>query len=165
MNNGIKFHSGSVGERNRNYLCYYTKKVKTMINELQPKFETVMIIDDNMIDIYISSRIISKNNFGEKVLKYSDAKEALKYLQENQENIPVLPQIIFVDIYMPEMSGFEFLEAFDKLSPALKNQCRAYVVSSTIDEDDIARANGDINVVSFQVKPINKEFLDRIIVD
>ena len=134
-----------------------------MINELQPKFETVMIIDDNMIDIYISSRMISKNNFGKKVLKYTNAKEALKYLQENQENISQLPQMIFVDIYMPIMSGFEFLEAYDKLSPTLKNHCRAYVVSSTIDEDDIARANGDINVVSFQVKPITKEFLDLVI--
>lgn len=133
-----------------------------MINELQPKFETVMIIDDNMIDIYISSRMISNNNFGKKVLKYSAANEALKYLQDNQENISQLPQVIFVDIYMPIMSGFEFLESYDKLSPALKNHCRAYVVSSTIDDDDIARANGDINVVSFQVKPITKEFLDRI---
>jgi hypothetical protein len=43
--------------------------------------------------------MITKNNFGENVLQYTDAKEALKYLQENQENIEALPQIIFVDIY------------------------------------------------------------------
>jgi CheY-like chemotaxis protein len=133
-----------------------------MITELHPKFETVMIIDDNIIDLYISSRMITKNNFGKNVLQYTTAEEALKYLQNNQDNIPELPQIIFVDIYMPVMSGFEFLEAYDKLSPTLKNHCKAYIISSTIDNDDIARSRSDKNVVSFQVKPITKEFLDRI---
>ena len=136
-----------------------------MINELQPKFERVMIIDDNSIDLYITTRMIEKNNFGKKVLKYSAAKEALKYLQDNQEDVSVLPQVIFIDIYMPLMSGFEFLEAYDKLPAALKNNCRVYVISSTIDDDDIARARGDNNVVSFKVKPVTKEFLDRIIAD
>lgn len=134
-----------------------------MNTELQPKFETVMIIDDNAIDLYISSRMITKNNFGKNVLQYNAAEEALKYLQDNQDNIPELPQVIFVDIYMPVMSGFEFLEAYDKLSQTLKNYCKAYIISSTIDNDDIARSRSDKNVVSFQVKPITKEFLDRII--
>lgn len=134
-----------------------------MITELPPKFESVMIIDDNAIDLYISSRLIIKNYFGKKVLEYSDANEALKYLQDNQQNISVLPQVIFVDIYMPLMSGFEFLEAYDKLPSDLKNYCKVYIISSTIDDDDILRARRDKNVISFQVKPINKEFLNRII--
>lgn len=136
-----------------------------MIEELKPKFETVMIIDDNTVDLYISSRLIIKNYFSKKVLEYSDAREALKYLQDNQDNIAELPKVIFVDIYMPLMSGFEFLEAYDKLPLPLKNNCKTYIISSTIDDDDIARARRDENVVSFQVKPINKEFLGRINVD
>ncbi|MFV8327748.1 response regulator [Flavobacterium sp. ZS1P14] len=136
-----------------------------MIADLQPKFETVMIIDDIAIDLYITSRIITKNHFGKKVLEYSAADKALKYLQENQNNISMLPQIIFIDIYMPLFSGFEFLEAYDKLPPALKNHCRLYILSSTINDADIACARNDKNVVSFQLKPITKEFLDRIIAD
>ena len=77
----------------------------------------------------------------------------------------MLPQVIFVDIYMPLMSGFEFLDAYEKLPLDLKNNCRTYIISSTIDDDDIVRARRDKNVISFQVKPINKEFLDRIIAD
>ena len=133
-----------------------------MITELPPKFETVMIIDDNTIDLYISSRLIIKNNFGKKVMEYSDAREALQYLQDNQDNIAALPQVIFVDIYMPLMSGFEFLEAYDKLPNSLKNHCKTFIISSTIDDNDILRARRDKNVISFQVKPINKEFLNRI---
>jgi len=133
------------------------------MKEPDPKFETVMIIDDNLVDLYIISRMITKNNFGKNVLHYTEAEEAMKYLQENQDNVSKLPQIIFVDIYMPLMSGFEFLEVYDTLSAALKNYCKTYVISSTIDNEDIARSSRNKNVVCFHVKPITKEFLDRII--
>jgi len=136
-----------------------------MIDELQPKFEKVMIIDDNIIDLYITKRLIIKNNFGKQVLEYAAAQEALKYLQDNQDNISLLPQIIFIDIYMPLMSGFEFLLAYDELPQTLKNHCRAFIISSTIDDNDIARARMDKNLTAFQVKPITKEFLDRIEAD
>jgi CheY-like chemotaxis protein len=134
-----------------------------MSKELDSKFETVMIIDDNLVELYIISRMITKNNFGKNVLHYTEAQEAMKYLQENQDNISKLPQIIFVDIYMPLMSGFEFMEAYETLSTTLKNYCKTYIVSSTIDNEDIARSSNNKNVVSFHVKPLTKEFLDRII--
>ena len=133
-----------------------------MTDEIQPKFEKVMIIDDNNIDLYITKRLIIKNNFGKEVLDYNAAAEALKYLQDNQDNIPMLPLIIFIDIYMPEMSGFEFLEAYDKLPVALKKYCKVFIISSTIDEYDIERSSLDKNLTAFQVKPITKDFLDSI---
>jgi CheY-like chemotaxis protein len=136
-----------------------------MIDELQPKFERVMIIDDNIIDLYITKRLIIKNNFGKEVLEYSSAVEALQYLQDHQDITSLLPQIIFIDIYMPVMSGFEFLEAYDQLPDALKNYCKSFIISSTIDDNDIVRARMDKNLTAFQVKPITKEFLDRIIAD
>ena len=129
------------------------------------KFNTVMVIDDNNIDLYITARMIETNGFSKNVLRHSSAKSALEYLNENQENPEMLPQIVLVDIYMPMMSGFEFMEAYDKFSPTLKDYCRAYVVSSSIDDNDIARANNDPNVVAFQEKPVTKAFLESISVD
>lgn len=126
------------------------------------KFENVMIIDDNVIDLYIASRMITKNNFGAKVLSYSKAQEALDFLKENENNEEALPQIIFVDIYMPIMSGFEFLNSYNQFSEKLKKYCDVYVISSTIDDYDIIRASTDVNIISFQVKPITKDFLDQI---
>jgi CheY-like chemotaxis protein len=130
-----------------------------MKEEQSPRFESVMIIDDNLIDLYISSRMITKNNFGKKVLQYSSAIEALKYLQENQDNISQLPEVIFVDIYMPGMSGFEFMKEYDKLSTPLKNICRVFIISSSLDEQDLNCANNDENIVAMKEKPITKEFL------
>lgn len=127
------------------------------------KFENVMIIDDNVIDLYIASRMITKNNFGNNVLTYPKAQDALDYLKENQDNEAALPRVIFVDIYMPIMSGFEFLTSYNELPEKLKNYCDVYVISSTIDDYDIIRASTDVNIISFQVKPITKDFLDQIV--
>ena len=135
------------------------------MEKLEPKFEKVMIIDDNVIDLYITKRLVIKNNFGKKVLEFAAADEALQYLQDHQEEQSLLPQIIFLDIYMPVMSGFEFMEAYDKLPASLKTNCMIYIISSTIDENDIARSNKDKNITAFKVKPITKEFLNSINVD
>ncbi|RTY95138.1 response regulator [Flavobacterium sp. GT3R68] len=133
-----------------------------MTDGLKSKFERVMIIDDSIPDLYISSRMITKNNFAKQVLEYSSPKEALIYLKENQESTELLPEIIIVDIYMPLMSGFEFLEEYNKLSTVLQKYSKVFIISSTIDDSDIIRARNYPNVVSFQVKPITREFLNRI---
>lgn len=129
---------------------------------MQPKFKTVMMIDDNSIDLYITSRLIRKHNFGNEVLEYTDAREALKYLQDNINNINLLPEVIFVDIYMPLMSGFEFMEEYDKLPVTLKNYCKAYIISSSFDKREIARAENNKNVIAFQEKPVTVDFLNKI---
>lgn len=133
-----------------------------MKNDLEPKFEKVIVIDDNPIERYICSRIILHNNFGKNVVEFSHASEALAYLEENQEKECQLPEVIFIDLYMPHFSGFQFLEAYDKLPLSLKNRVKVFIISNTIDDLDITRVCRDSNVVSFQQKPLTKEFLDRI---
>lgn len=121
-----------------------------------------MIIDDNQIDRYISSRIIKKSDFGNVVLEFSAAADALHYLNENQHNKEMLPEIIFVDIYMPMMSGFDFMDEFASMPDLVKSTSRAYIISSTIDANDIAKVEDNSDIVAFHQKPVTKEFLNSI---
>lgn len=133
-----------------------------MIAQISPVFENMMIIDDNNIDLYITTQTIKRNNIGKTVMQYSMAEDALQFLQLNALNLPALPRIILVDIYMPGMSGFEFMEAYDKLPAILKQFCKVFIVSSSIDSEDLDRANKDPNVIGFREKPISVEFLQEI---
>lgn len=133
-----------------------------MENLLQPKFDKVMIIDDNEFDLYITGKLITNNNFAKNILEYNNASAALEYLVENQENKELIPQLIFVDIYMPLMGGFEFLENYKILSQTLTDNCKIIMVSSTIDDRDIFRARQDEDISLFAVKPITKSFFDGI---
>ena len=69
------------------------------------KFKSIMLVDDNNIDLYITARVLSNSNFAKDIKEYTSAKKALNFLQENQNDFNQLPQIIFVDIYMPQMIG------------------------------------------------------------
>ncbi len=133
-----------------------------MNSVIDAKFENVMVIDDTLIDLYITARVISKNSFGKNLLEYAAATEALQYLKENQNDLTKLPSVIFVDIYMPIMSGFEFMAEYDKLPASLKDRCKVFIISSSSDERDISRAVNDKNVVGFIEKPITKQFLESI---
>lgn len=139
------------------------KNTNIMENLIPPAFDKVMIIDDNALDLYIAAKLITNNNFSKHILEYNNASTALEYLAENQENEDLIPQIIFVDIYMPSMDGFEFVENYKLLSPTLTDNCKIIMVSSTIDDRDIFRAKQDRSISLFAVKPITKSVFDKIL--
>lgn len=126
-----------------------------------PKFKTVMIIDDNNIDIFITTQVLNNVNFAKNIITFNDALEAFNYIS-NTENETALPDVIFIDLNMNGISGFDFLELYETLPTCKKEKIRVYMISSTIDPDDLQKIKNNTILKGFCEKYITKEFLNSI---
>lgn len=127
-------------------------------------YKTAMIIDDNYTDRYIGEIRLKKHPFAAEVILKDSATSALEYLTLHANKPHELPQIIFLDINMPEVNGFEFLEAFSFLPELVHQTCSIIMLSSSISSEDHQRAHDNKFVKSFVTKPLNKEKLNTILV-
>ena len=129
-----------------------------------PKFVTICIIDDDDIYQFAITRTIIKHEIDTKnILVFSDGKEAITYITQNVDKTEDIPDVIFLDINMPVMDGWQFLDGFLKINSNIQKKVDIYMVSSSVDPADIDRAK-KINVVTdYLVKPLSPEILKKII--
>jgi CheY-like chemotaxis protein len=123
----------------------------------------VLLIDDDRIFNFLNKKIIEFSNFAPDVSCYTDPKEALKELNLFAvSNVNNFPDIIFLDINMHDMDGWEFLDEFEKLPESSKQKCRVFMLSSSIDPSDIEKAKTYSSVTDFISKPLSEEVLHLI---
>lgn len=123
----------------------------------------LMIVDDNEFDMYITSRLILNNQLADEVLEFDSGQLALNYLELNKQNLLKLPRLIFLDIYMPLMDGFQFIEQFKRLPTNVKDHCKICIVSSTVDDQYIYKAKVEENINLFTSKPITVDYIKSIL--
>ena len=130
----------------------------------KPKYKKVLLVDDNDIDNFINERIMTSSNFVENVVVKSTGQEGLAYLRENM-NQNDWPEIIFLDLNMPLMDGFSFLEELDKMAEEnadVKKFCKVVVLSSSISPADINKASTNPYVYKYLNKPLSEKYLEAI---
>jgi CheY-like chemotaxis protein len=126
--------------------------------------KTLSIIDDDEIYVFLAKKSIEQTNLINLIKVFGNGLDAINFLKENIDNPDSLPEIIFLDLAMPVMDGWEFLEEYLLFMPKLSRKITIYIVSSSISPFDIAKAKS-INVVTdFIIKPIAKEKLLEIII-
>ena len=125
-------------------------------------YKRVMIVDDNEMDRYIGERNIIKHLFAEEVVLKESAKKALDYLASLNGKTEELPQLIFLDIRMPEMDGFGFLEEYEKLPETIKKNCIVMMLTSSLDSEDQEKAKNNRYISRFLNKPLDKEKLGSL---
>ncbi|OYU82097.1 MAG: response regulator [Flavobacterium sp. BFFFF1] len=124
----------------------------------------VICIDDDPIALLLSRMVISKANFASQVITFSNGEEAISYLTATPESgDKEEKQLILLDLNMPVMDGWEFLEQFSQGLSSHYQNTKIILLSSSIDPNDIRKSKNFHMVLDFFPKPLTKELLGRIL--
>lgn len=121
------------------------------------------IVDDDDIYQFMASRTIKMTNMVNAIKTFPNGKSAVDYILTHSEDSETLPDVIFLDINMPIMNGWEFLEEFNRIKSLLKKDIKVCMVSSSIDEVDIRRAEENENVYKFMSKPVKQQKFQEVL--
>src|SRR2546423_8384152 len=108
---------------------------------------SVLLIDDDIVYRYTAKKTIKATGLAGKIEECTNGIDAFKYLKENISNPVNLPDIIFLDINMPAMDGWEFLSGYISIASHIPKKIYIYIVSSSIDKSDISRSK-EISIVT-----------------
>jgi CheY-like chemotaxis protein len=117
------------------------------------------LIDDSAFDLFIYEKLLIKSGITNSVKTFNSARDALKHLVAKANELP--ETIILLDLQMPDMNGFEFIDEFDQLPGALRSKIRIFMLSSTIDTRDIEKAKASTHILDLLPKPLEIPFLKK----
>ena len=130
---------------------------------MQPKTPIIALVDDDKVFQLTTLRTIQAAKLTDRILQFENGEEALSYLKQHAAETDTLPDFIFLDINMPFVDGWMFLEDFASLKIALKKDISIYMVSSSIDPRDVNRAKGNKDVQEYIIKPVSREKLIQVL--
>lgn len=131
------------------------------------KYHAIMLVDDNEIDNLINQKMIEASDICEHIFIHSGAKSAIEFLKNIEKLVKgnlnlYLPEIIFLDIDMPLMDGFQFLEEFEKLSDIVRNHCKVVMLTSSLNPQDMSKAKKNQHVMKYLNKPLTQDSIKKI---
>jgi CheY-like chemotaxis protein len=126
--------------------------------------QCIMLVDDDPDDIFLHTREIKKAELAVQIIVKENAKQALEYLKEQENSSDgSYPDVIFLDINMPAIDGWEFLEKYSKLDNAFQERVKVFMLSTSSNPADKLRAKQWKFVYDYIEKPLTKNTLEDII--
>lgn len=119
-----------------------------------------LLIDDDTIGIFLTERLLKREAFSDKIGSFASAPEALTFLRQAEPE--QLPRVIFLDLNMPVMDGWEFLEALGPLEEQLRGRCHIYILTSSLAQSDTDRAQEFDLVTGLIHKPIDDAQINAV---
>jgi len=129
--------------------------------------DSILFIDDDPITLMLCKMVIKKASFSNEIATAKNGEEALLYFNtlkqlDSNNEFKKQPQLIFLDLNMPVMGGWEFLDSFSTADYADYNKTKVIILSSTIDPEDLEKSKKYPMVIDFLSKPISKEMLEYL---
>ncbi len=121
------------------------------------------IIDDDPIFIYGTKRIMKEVEFAENIIVYNNGQDAVDGLKKIINEGGLLPDVIFLDLNMPIMNGWEFLEEYKNCQHDESKNTIIYIISSSVDPRDLERVKHYNQVDTYILKPITPDDLGKIL--
>ncbi len=124
--------------------------------------DLAFVIDDSPLERVISDMLLRKSFFAKKVVSFSAGADALAYITEHANEPEKLPEIIFLDIQMPVMTGFDFLDKYMEIVGQMARQPIIFIMSSSLNDEDFMEAKKYSVVKRFISKPMTPELIAEL---
>jgi CheY-like chemotaxis protein len=125
----------------------------------------ICVIDDDHIFIYGLKRLIEETSFCDELLIYQNGEDALAELKERANRGDALPAIIFLDLNMPLMTGWEFLDEYLQIETKDPAESQVYIVSSSVDPQDLLRIEAYPVIRNYILKPVTSDDLKNLMLE
>lgn len=120
------------------------------------------IIDDDEIHTFVIKSLMNNCQFAQQIISFSSGIKALEFFSAYQDSAAQLPDVVILDIEMPFMDGWEFLDEFKKIKEKLCKKIPIFILTTSISNQDRKKAASHPEVTGYIVKPLKKEDLTHI---
>lgn len=145
---------------NQYFLTLLTNKESMSTSTFETNTNIVFLVDDNSVDNFVHKKMIELNKFASQVRIFINAKDALYYLSEIDDlsyNEHTIPSIIFLDLNMPLINGFQFLELYEKLPSIIHSKCKIVILTNSLNPADRVQAKANKHIITFINKPLSSD--------
>jgi CheY-like chemotaxis protein len=122
----------------------------------------IVIIDDDPIDHFLIQHVMQDVDYFDKTTYTMDGDLVLDYIEANQAVPEALPDVILLDLNMPNFSGWDFLDRYNEITSSLKKDIKVYILTSSVRPTDRERSGQYPFIKAFISKPLDEGIIDRI---